>query len=84
MTVFMFVLIIIFLSAVVAPLAKGIGDRLAKGEVSSAELRRLIATLEQTEQRLSDAERRLQHAEDRLDFQEKLLGPPERSTPDAR
>jgi hypothetical protein len=73
MSVFIFVLIIIFLSAVVAPLAKGLANRLAKGGPASSDVARLAAELERAEQRLADTERRLYLAEERLDFQEKLL-----------
>jgi hypothetical protein len=71
MDVFTFVLIII----IGAPLAKGIGNRIAKGgsPVDTAKLARMAAELEATEHRLADTERRLQLAEERLDFQERLL-----------
>jgi hypothetical protein len=75
MDVFTFVIAIIVLSGVVAPLAKGLGNRWAKGgsPAESAKLARLAAELESAEQRLADAEHRLLQAEERLDFQEKLL-----------
>jgi hypothetical protein len=76
MNVFIFVLIIIFLTAVIGPLAKGIGDRIGrsgKPPLDEARLGRLAADLEAADQRLADAERRLHLAEERLDFQEKLL-----------
>jgi hypothetical protein len=73
MGVFTFVLIIIILSAIVAPIAKGLGDRLAKGAPDGAALARLKAELERADQRLTDTERRLQLAEERMDFQEQLL-----------
>lgn len=73
MPVFAFILVIIFLTAVLGPLAKGIGDRIAKSGPRPEELGRLRRELEAAEQRLADAERRLQSAEERLDFQEKLL-----------
>jgi uncharacterized protein (DUF3084 family) len=75
MDVFTFVIAIIVLSGVVAPLAKGLGNRLGKGgsPAESAKLARVVSELEAAEQRLGDAERRLQLAEERLDFQEKLL-----------
>lgn len=73
MGVFMFVLVIIILSAIIAPIAKGFGDRLAKGGPESRDLAKLRAELEQADERLGEAERRLAQAEERLDFQEKLL-----------
>ncbi|CAN5767340.1 hypothetical protein BH23GEM9_BH23GEM9_21860 [soil metagenome] len=74
MTVFTFVIVIVVLSAVVAPLAKGLARRLSKGGPVGADLQRVLSELEQADQRLADTERRLQLAEERLDFQEKLLG----------
>lgn len=79
MGVFTFVLIIIILSAIVAPIAKGLGDRLAKGAPDSRDLARLRAEIERADQRLTETERRLQLAEERMDFQEELLS--SRSTP---
>jgi hypothetical protein len=76
MNVFIFIAVIVFLASVIGPLAKGLGDRLARGGGGDADLRRLAAELERAEQRIADAERRLNDAEERLDFQEKLLGPP--------
>jgi hypothetical protein len=73
MTVFMFVIMIIILTAIVGPLAKGYGERLSKGAPDNRMLARMTEELERAEQRLSDTERRLQLAEERLDFQEKLL-----------
>jgi hypothetical protein len=76
MDVFSFIIAIVILSGVVAPLAKGIGSRLAKGgapAVDRARLDRMAAELEAAEQRLADTERRLMLAEERLDFQERLL-----------
>jgi hypothetical protein len=73
MGLFTFILIIIVLSAIVGPIAKGLGDRLAKGGPDTAYLEKLKAELEQADQRIADAERRLELAEERLDFQEKLL-----------
>lgn len=73
MPVFAFILVIIFLTAVIGPLAKGIGDRIGRGGAQSQDLLGLKRELEAAEQRLADAERRLQSAEERLDFQEKLL-----------
>lgn len=76
MTFFFFILLAVFIATVVAPLASGIGERLAKGGPPDESLKQLAEELERTEQRLADAERRLQLAEERLDFQEKLLSPP--------
>lgn len=73
MGLFTFILIIVILSGIVAPIAKGMGDRLAKGTPDGEHLTKLKAELEQADQRLADTERRLQLAEERLDFQEKLL-----------
>ena len=73
MGVFTFVLVIIILSAIVAPIAKGYGDRLAKGGADGRDLAKLRAELERTDQRLAETERRLQLAEERMDFQEQLL-----------
>ncbi|MGH7466276.1 MAG: hypothetical protein ACREK1_13925 [Longimicrobiales bacterium] len=70
---FTFILIIIILSGVVAPVAKGLGGRLAKGAPDSRELGRLRTELERVDQRLTETERRLQLAEERMDFQEQLL-----------
>jgi hypothetical protein len=73
MNVFAFVILIIAISAILGPLAKGYGERLSRGGPEPADLARLRAELEAAEQRLGDAERRLHLAEERLDFQEKLL-----------
>jgi hypothetical protein len=73
MGVYTFILVIIILSAIVAPIAKGLGDRLAKGAPDSRDLARLKAELERADQRLTETERRLQLAEERMDFQEQLL-----------
>jgi hypothetical protein len=73
MSVLIFILGIIVLSSIIAPVAKGYGERIAKGGPQPADLARLRAELEAAEQRLGDTERRLQLAEERLDFQEKLL-----------
>jgi hypothetical protein len=76
MTVFIFVVIVIFLSGILAPIAKGYARRIATSGPTPAMLQELRDELERAEQRIADAERRLHHAEERLDFQEKLLGPP--------
>jgi hypothetical protein len=73
MGMFTFILIIVVLSGIIAPIAKGLGDRLAKGSPDTDHLAKLKAELDQADQRLADAERRLLLAEERLDFQEKLL-----------
>ncbi|HEX6309366.1 MAG TPA: hypothetical protein VFZ69_14315 [Longimicrobiales bacterium] len=73
MPVLAFVLVIIFLTAVVAPLAKGIGERIGRSGGSGEDLVKLREELERADQRLAETERRLQLAEERLDFQEKLL-----------
>jgi hypothetical protein len=76
MTVFVFIVVVIFLSGILGPIAKGYARRIAAGGPSPQALQQLQRELEQAEQRIADAERRLQHAEERLDFQEKLLSPP--------
>lgn len=73
MGMFTFIIIVVAISGILGPIAKGIGDRLAKGGADSGHAAKLKAELEQAEQRIADAERRLQLAEERLDFQEKLL-----------
>jgi hypothetical protein len=83
MNILLFIIIIVVISGVIAPLAKGLAGQLAKGSPDGAEVRRLAAELERTEQRLSEMERRLGDAEERLDFQERLLTsrPPPRNLP---
>jgi hypothetical protein len=73
MGVFTFIIVIMILSGIVAPLAKGLSRRLAKGGPDSREIAELKAELERAEQRISESERRLQLAEERMDFQEQLL-----------
>jgi hypothetical protein len=68
MGVFTFVLVIIILSAIIAPIAKGLGDRLATGAPDGRDLARLKAELERADQRLAETERRLQLAEDEWTF----------------
>ena len=70
---FTFILIIVILSGIFSPIAKGLGARLSKGAPDNRDLARLKEELDQAEQRLADAERRLQLAEERMDFQEQLL-----------
>jgi hypothetical protein len=76
MTLFIFIVIVIFLSGILSPIAKGYSRRIAAGGTSPKMLQELSDELERAEQRIADAERRLHDAEERLDFQEKLLGPP--------
>jgi hypothetical protein len=73
MGLFIFIIVAIVLTSIVAPLAKGAGERISRGGPQPGDLQRLRAELEATEQRLLEAERRLELAEERLDFQEKLL-----------
>jgi hypothetical protein len=77
MDLFAFIIVVIVISGVITPLAKGAAHRLSKGpsRADMERLTRLAAELEATEQRLADAERRLELAEERLDFQENLLSP---------
>lgn len=82
MSLLYFILLLVVLTAIFEPLAKGIAKRIGNGGGDPAELKRLRTLLEDTEQRLQDAERRLQQAEERLDFQEKLLS--SRSSADQR
>lgn len=78
MGIFVFIIAAMVLTGILSPIAKGLGDRIGKGGPDNADLQRLRAELEATEQRLGDAERRLQLNEERLDFQEKLLSAPRR------
>jgi len=73
--IFVFIIIVVGLTAVGSPIADGIARRIAKGDTggSREDLDRLAGELDKTSQRLEDTERRLQQAEERLDFQEKLL-----------
>lgn len=73
MGMFTFILIIVILSGIFAPIAKGLGERLSKGAPDNRDLARLKEELERAEQRLAETERRLQLAEERMDFQEQLL-----------
>jgi hypothetical protein len=79
MDVLTFVLVIVFFAAVLGPIGKGIGARVAKGSISGSDAARLRAVLEQTELRLGETERRLGEMEERLDFYEKLLASSGRS-----
>jgi hypothetical protein len=76
MTVFVFIVVVIFLSGILGPIAKGYARRIATGGPTPKALQDLKDELERAEQRIADAERRLHYAEERLDFQEKLLLPP--------
>jgi hypothetical protein len=73
MTILVFILMVVVISSIVAPLAKGYGERLSKGAPDNREIQRVLTELERAEQRIADTERRLLLAEERLDFQEKLL-----------
>ncbi|MEX1182786.1 MAG: hypothetical protein WEF86_06090 [Gemmatimonadota bacterium] len=75
MNFFIFIVIVMAVSGILTPIAKGVSRRIAKGGPDSAELKRLRAELEAAEQRISEAEHRLRLNEERLDFQEKLLAP---------
>ena len=59
MTLLLFILLVVVLSSIAAPLAKGYGERLSRGSPDNRDLQRLAAELERTEQRLVEAERRL-------------------------
>jgi hypothetical protein len=73
--IFVFIIIVVALTAVGAPIADGIARRLAKPDLHGGgeDLDQLRTELDRTTQRLEDTERRLMLAEERLDFQEKLL-----------
>jgi hypothetical protein len=68
-----FVVLLVVLTAVLEPLAKGIAKRIGNTPSDAEELKRLRTLMEDADMRLQDAERRLREAEERLDFQEKLL-----------
>lgn len=72
MDLFVFITIVIVVSGILGPLAKGLGRRIGKGG-DSPELQVLRQALAEAEQRLTETERRLAMAEERLDFQENLL-----------
>jgi hypothetical protein len=72
-SILFFVVIMVALTVVLEPLAKGFARRIGNTPTDAAELARLRTLLEETDTRLQDAERRLRDAEERLDFQERLL-----------
>jgi hypothetical protein len=64
--------------AVLGPIAKGIGDRIAgSGELSNKTVKLLREELEAARQRLSTTEDRLGQVEEKLEFYERLLADPE-------
>jgi hypothetical protein len=74
MNVFTFILAF----AVLAPIARGIGVRLAFHKKPDQPDPQLETTLRATEQRLAETESRLAAVEEKLDFYEKLLANTER------
>ncbi len=74
-----FILIVILVIFVGAPLANAIAERISKAPLleDSDQFRSLKAQLEETELRLARSEDRLASVEDRLQFYEKLLDNPE-------
>lgn len=74
-----FILIVILVIFVGAPLANAIAERISKAPMleDSNQFRALRAQLEETESRLARSEERLASLEDRLEFYEKLLDNPE-------
>jgi hypothetical protein len=72
-SIFFFLLLLVVLTGVLGPLARGFAARMGNTPSDAAELARLRTLLEDADMRLQDAERRLRDAEERLDFQEKLL-----------
>lgn len=64
--------------AVLGPIAKGIGDRIAgSGELSGKTVKLLRQELEAAQQRLAAAEDRVGQVEEKLEFYERLLANPE-------
>jgi len=64
--------------AVLGPIAKGIGDRIAgSGELSGKTVKLLRQELEGAQQRLAAAEERVGQVEEKLEFYERLLANPE-------
>lgn len=64
--------------AVLGPIAKGIGDRIAgSGELSGKTVKLLRQELEGTQRRLAAAEERVGQVEEKLEFYERLLANPE-------
>lgn len=74
MPVWLLILVIIFLGA---PIAKGIGDRIARSGGDSDLLKALRKQLEEAQQRLAGSEERIASLEERVDFYERLLSSPE-------
>lgn len=70
MSVWLLILVILFLGA---PIAKGIGDRIARSGGDSDLLKELRKQLEETHQRLAGSEERIASLEERVDFYERLL-----------
>lgn len=73
MNLFILIILVMVVSGILSPIAKGIGRRISQPPTDTADLARIAQELERTEQRLSETERRLQQAEERLEFQEQLL-----------
>lgn len=64
--------------AVLGPIAKGIGDRIAgSGELSGKTVKLLREELESARRRLSSTEDRMAQVEEKLEFYERLLANPE-------
>lgn len=72
--VFVFILALVTLG----PLAKAIGERIARGGQREPPNPKLEANLRITEQRLAETESRLAAVEEKLDFYEKLIANPNR------
>jgi hypothetical protein len=66
---------------VLAPIAKAIGVRIARGGPPPQNVADLKKTLHVTEQRLAETEARLAAVEERVDFYEKLLANPTNKSP---
>jgi hypothetical protein len=64
--------------AVLGPIAKGIGDRIAgSGELSGKTVKLLREELESARQRLASTEERVGQVEEKLEFYERLLADPD-------
>lgn len=74
MPIWLLILVIIFLGA---PIAKGIGDRIARSAGDSEPLKALRKQLEEAQQRLAASEDRIAALEERTDFYERLLSSPD-------
>lgn len=73
-----FIVLMVILIFVGAPLANALAERIAKGSSGRrAETAALRGRLEQTEGRLLETEERLASVEERLGFYERLLADPE-------